>query len=54
LAVTTREAELHQIMADLITLEVMTDGPEPPTSEEQLDIRRELEELKARLRRLMQ
>jgi hypothetical protein len=50
----TREAELHDIMAELITLEVLTSGPAPPTDEEQLDIRRELEELKARLRRLMQ
>jgi hypothetical protein len=41
-------------MADLITLDVMTSGPVRPTDEEQLDIKRELAELKARLRRLMQ
>jgi hypothetical protein len=50
----TREQELHQIMADLVTLEVLSEGREPLTSQEQLDIRRELAELKARLRRLMQ
>jgi hypothetical protein len=50
----TREQELHAIMADLIELDILTEGPSLPTSEEALDIRRELEELKARLRRLMQ
>jgi hypothetical protein len=51
---TTREQELHAIMADLMTLEVLTSGPAPPDDEEMADIRRELAELKARLRRLMQ
>jgi hypothetical protein len=41
-------------MADLIALDILTSGPEPPTNEEQLEIKRELEELEARLRRLMQ
>jgi hypothetical protein len=50
----TREQELHDIMADLMTLDVLTSGPNPLTDEEQLDFRRELKELKARLRRLMQ
>jgi hypothetical protein len=51
---TAREQELHQIMADLIALDVLTEGPEPPSNKEQLEIKRELAELKARLRRLMQ
>jgi hypothetical protein len=51
---TTREQELHQIMADLSTLDVLTSGPTPMSEDEQRDIRRELAELKARLRRLMQ
>jgi hypothetical protein len=41
-------------MEDLATLDALTSGPAPLDAEEMADIRRELEELKARIRRLMQ
>jgi hypothetical protein len=50
----TREAEIGHILADLEALDVLISGPVPPDDDEMADIRRELAELKARIRRLMQ
>jgi hypothetical protein len=50
----TREQELHAIMEDLATLDVLTSGPAPLDDEEMAEIRRGLARLKTRLRRLMQ